>query len=267
MPTLTIVTTTTERIPEPAGAPAPGLVFPDPLGAQPGRSGGRFGYLLDALRLRPAGRKVLSVLSVLLFLLGAGMFAYPFFTDLYSAQVIQRPLEDHFESEEFRVAYEAGTLEEGGPLTKIVIPAIGVDALVVSGTSPSALRAGAGHYPSTPLPGMLGNVGIAGHRTTYGKPFNRIDELPVGAEIRLITPVADHRYRVMAHPEGVPGGCPSGACWITNPQDWSVVAPLEGHFLTLTSCHPKGSARQRIILRAELIETTPRASSVAPASG
>ena len=51
---------------------------------------------------------------------------------------------------------------------------------MVEGTSPEALRAGAGHYPETPLPGQAGNVAIAGHRTTYGKPFNRLDEVAPG---------------------------------------------------------------------------------------
>ena len=57
------------------------------------------------------------------------------------------------------------------------IPVLGVDVVVVEGTTASALRAGAGHYPETPLPCELGNVGIAGHRTTYGKLFNQIDRL------------------------------------------------------------------------------------------
>lgn len=233
--------------------------MPDPFAGRDPERGGTMSFLLDALRLRPAGRRALSALSVLLFLVGAGLFAYPFVTDLYAEQVIQSGLDDHFESDAFRQAYEQGTLKVGDPLTRIHIPKIGVDAVVVNGTSPSALRAGAGHYPNTPLPGEQGNVGIAGHRTTYGKPFNRVDELLVGDEIMLETPIADHTYRVIAPPGGVQAPCGGGrGCWITHPGDWSVVAPLEGRFLTLTSCHPKGSARQRIIVRAELVKSVPR---------
>ena len=239
-----------------------GLVMPDPFGGKEPTRTGAMSYLLDALRLRPAGRRALSLLSVLLFLVGAGMFAYPFVTDIYAEQVIQSGLDEHFESDEFREAYTAGTLKVGDPLTRIHIPKVGVDAVVVNGTSPSALRAGAGHYPNTPLPGAAGNVGIAGHRTTYGKPFNRIDELLVGDEIRLDTPIATHIYRVVAPPAGVATPCERGkGCWVTHPADWSVVAPLEGSFLTLTSCHPKGSARQRIIVRAELVESVARPTS------
>src|SRR5437764_10277206 len=136
-------------------------------------------------------------------------------------------------------------LREGDPLTRIEIPAIGVDTIVVQGTSPSALRAGAGHYPNTPLPGQRGNVAIAGHRTTYGRPFNRIDEMKVGDSVILTTPVGRYTYIVSRPP------------WITNPFDWSVVANTKDPELTLTACHPKGSANQRIIIRAKLTKSEP----------
>jgi sortase A len=231
-----------------------------------GRHSSVGGFLVDALRRRPAGRAALSGLTILLFLGGAGMFAYPFFTDVYTDRVIQQQLADEF------VRIEAGSVEEwqqnvqtGSPLTKIVIPSLEVETLVVAGTSPAALRAGAGHYPNTPLPGQVGNVGIAGHRTTYGRPFNRIDELREGDEIWLLTPVGDHRYVVTApptdgdcRPYAGASGAPEGtATCITHPRDWSVVAPSNASLLTLTSCHPKGSAAQRIVARAALAESLP----------
>ena len=136
-------------------------------------------------------------------------------------------------------------LKEGDPLTRIEIPAIGVDTIVVQGTSPSALRAGAGHYPNTPLPGQRGNVAIAGHRTTYGRPFNRVDELKVGDSVILTTPVGRYTYVISRPP------------WISTPFDWSVVANTPDPELTLTACHPKGSANQRIIVRAKLRKSEP----------
>ncbi len=244
-----------------------GLAMPDPLGANPPRGRGAVSYLLDAIRLRPVGKRALSTVSVLLFLGGAGMFAYPLATDVYADQVIQVQLEETFDAPEAREVYAAGAVETGDPLTKIVMPDIEVDALVVEGTSPAALRAGAGHYPTSPLPGEAGNVAIAGHRTTYGKPFNRIDELEIGAEVRLETPLATHVYRVIAAPGDVARPCPTGACWITDPTDWGVVAPIDGSLLTLTTCHPKGSARERLILRAELVHTIERGVSGDGATG
>lgn len=241
-----------------------GLVPPGSFGGgnEP-RPEGRAAYLLDALRTRPAARRALTTLSILLLLAGAGMFAFPFATDIYADRFLQRPLEDRFGSDELRDRYANGQIATGDPLTRIMIPRLGVDAIVVEGTSQAALRAGAGHYPNTPLPGEAGNIAIAGHRVTYGRPFNRIDELNVGDEIKLETPLAMHTYRVVAHPGDVPGGCSNGACWVTDPHDWGVVLPTDSPMLTLTTCHPKGSARQRLILRAELVDSVDHAPSAA----
>lgn len=214
----------------------------------------RSGFLLDALRRRRFGRAIVSGLTVLLFLVGSGLFAYPLFTDLYTDQVVQGRLADRFASLQVDSVEEWGATarEAGSPLTRIVIPAIDVSTLVVSGTSPAALRAGAGHYPNTPLPGEAGNVGIAGHRTTYGRPFNRVDELEPGDEIWLLTPVGDHRY-VVSEADPDVGENP----WVTGPDDWGVVSASDDSILTLTTCHPKGSAAQRMIVRAELDESLP----------
>jgi sortase A len=202
----------------------------------------------DAMR-RPGGRRALSVLSIVLALAGVGMFAYPFATDLWSAQ-IQSRLRTEFTSPKFREAYKTGNIKVGEGFTRIVIDKIGVDTLVVEGTTPAALKAGAGHYLKTPKPGEKGNVSIAGHRTTYGRPFNRIDELKPGDVIFLDTPFARFEYKVSASFDGQKNPHPVA------PTDLTVVAPPpqpELAWLTLTTCHPKGSARQRLILRAELV--------------
>jgi sortase A len=239
-----------------------GLAMSDPVAAGENRPQSGFAYFMDALKLRPGGRRALSALAVVLCLGGAGMFAYPLVTDLYATEVLQQALTDRYDSPEFEQRYVTRTVKTGDPLTRIVMPRLGVDAVVVEGTSPAALRAGAGHYPNTPLPGEAGNVAIAGHRTTYGKPFNQLDELGVGEEVRLETPLATYTYRVVPAPPDARNVCTNGACWVTTPTDWGVVAPTDGAMLTLTTCHPKGSAAQRLILRAELVKTGPP-----PASG
>ena len=73
----------------------------------------------------------------------------------------------------------------GGALDHMVIPAIGVNRYVVEGVEELDLQMGPGHYPGTPLPGQDGNVGIAGHRTTFGAPFFRLNELVPGDLIYL----------------------------------------------------------------------------------
>ncbi|MFN2608242.1 MAG: class E sortase, partial [Acidimicrobiales bacterium] len=126
----------------------------------------------------------------------------------------------------------------GDSLTRIKIPSIGVDVVVVEGVSPSALRAGAGHYPTTSLPCDVGNVAIAGHRTTFGKPFANLDRLKAGDTIELDTPIGGCTYQVAKDPFAV------------SPNDMSVLDPTADRALTLTTCHPKGSAAQRLIVRA-----------------
>jgi sortase A len=132
---------------------------------------------------------------------------------------------------------------EGDSLTRIRIPAIGASVVVVEGTSDSALRAGAGHYPGTPLPGEDGNVAIAGHRTTYGKPFADLDRLAPGDDIHFDTPVGPHHYRVTRQP------------FVVDKADWSPIANTGGKMLTLSTCHPKRSDRQRLIVQAELVSS------------
>lgn len=208
----------------------------------------------DVLRRR-GGRRAVSVLSVVMLLAGVAMFSYPVGTDLYS-RLQQDRLQQAFDEPETQAAYTERRIRVGDGLTTLRIPKLGVEVLVVEGTTPAALRAGAGHYVGTPLPGEPGNVGIAGHRTTYGRPFNRIDELRAGDVVELETPLAVHTYRVTTGFDGHPNP------WVVQPTDVSVVAQnVRGRVLTLTTCHPKGSARQRLIVRLELVESTPRAGA------
>jgi sortase A len=127
--------------------------------------------------------------------------------------------------------------------------------MVVEGTTLAALQAGAGHYETTPFPCEQGNVGIAGHRTTYGRPFNKLDEMRAGDTAQLITPFATCTYQV------VPGFAGHKNPFVVLPDDFGVVgqdgALGTGHWLTLTSCHPKGSDSHRIVLRLKLIKITP----------
>lgn len=206
-------------------------------------------------------RRTLTVVSAVLLVAGGGFVAYPFLTDVYTEQVRQPDLEQQFEEQastqtrQQEFASRARDMAPDDPLTRMVIPELDVDTLVVAGTTPEALRAGAGHYPDTPLPGREGNVGIAGHRTTYGKPLAHAEQLTVGDEVRLETPAAEYVYEVIPPPQDATSPCSGGACWITSPRDWSVVGDLDGHYLTLTTCHPRGSDAQRLIVRARLAET------------
>ncbi len=153
---------------------------------------------------------------------------------------------------------------EGDPLGVISIPRIDLDKVIVEGVSKADLKKGPGHYPSTPLPGQPGNSGIAGHRTTYGAPFNRIDELVPGDEITVTTVQGEFVYEVIA----APGQPADGQAWYAvSPGQVEVLADMGDDRLTLTACHPKYSAKQRIVVHALLRGPVARATVVTTPSG
>lgn len=190
----------------------------------------------------------LAVLASFMIIGAGGFAAYPFYTNL-RADRVQAELRKEFLLAKNKTAYKTRRLKEGSPLTRIRIPTIGTDAMVVQGISLAALNTGAGHYPMTPLPGEKGNVGIAGHRTMYGKPFNRMDELKSGDKIILTTPFAKYTYEVIPAFDG------HANPWVIKDNNWDVVNQTTDAVLTLTTCHPKGSSKQRLVVRAKLVKT------------
>ena len=201
--------------------------------------------LIQYLRSHQWARRGLSVLSVALLAGAVGLLGYPLYTNFYQGRVQDR-LTDELASPELQEKYRQRRIEVGDSLTRIQIPKLGVDTIVVEGTTASALRAGAGHYPATALPCENGNVGIAGHRTTYGKPFANLDRLKPGDTIILSTPIGSCTYEVAKQP------------FIVAPTNLDVVAdnPTTRE-LTLTTCHPKHSARQRLIVKATFVSGEP----------
>ena len=138
----------------------------------------------------------------------------------------------------------------GEAIARIIIPAIDVDEIVVAGVEVEDLRKGPGHYGTTPLPGQPGNAAIAGHRTTYGAPFGGIAELAPGDEIIVETLQGTFVYRVLA---GTRIAGRSLGHHIVAPTALEVLDDVGDNRLTLTSCHPKYSSRQRIIVHATLV--------------
>lgn len=131
-------------------------------------------------------------------------------------------------------------LEIGSGIAEIIIPKIGLDRVVVEGISVEDLKKGPGHFPGTANPGQVGNSVISGHRTTYGAPFYRLDELVVGDVIMVIDRTrTEYRYRV-------------SELRIVPPTDRTSTAESTDSRLTLTTCNPRFSARQRLIVVAIL---------------
>lgn len=136
---------------------------------------------------------------------------------------------------------------EGDPIARISIPKLGLGRAVINGTDTADLRKGPGVIESTDLPGLGGTLGIAGHRTTYGAPFNRIDELRRGDRILVGTPYGRFTYAVERSR-------------IVEPSDVWVLQRVGYERLVLSACHPLYSAAQRIIVFAKLVDYQPPAS-------
>ena len=133
----------------------------------------------------------------------------------------------------------AKRLEEGKPIGRIEIPSIDADYVVVEGTAEADLERGPGHYPDAGLPGQGRTVAIAGHRTTYGAPFNEIDKIDVGDPIVLEMPYGKFTYEVTD-------------TRIVDPDQTGIVDDVGHERLVLTSCHPLYSAAQRYAVIADL---------------
>ena len=90
------------------------------------------------------------------------------------------------------------------------------------------------------MPGQLGNVVIAGHRTTHSMPFNQLDTLVEGDEVIMTTDAGRFVYAVRAV--------------IVVPAEWIDIAAQDyAHTATLFACHPKGSATHRVVAKLRLL--------------
>ncbi len=131
----------------------------------------------------------------------------------------------------------------GDAIGQINLPTIGKSSYIVEGTDTDDLRRGPGHYHDTPLPGQRGTVAIAGHRTTHGAPFRRIDQLDPGAPIVLEMTNGTFFYRVTR-------------TRIVDPTALWVKKQVGYNQLILSACHPLYSAAQRIVVFARYVRRT-----------
>ena len=147
-----------------------------------------------------------------------------------------------------RLAFQARALKRkarrGQPIGRIQARRIGLSSVFVEGVDADSLRAGPGHYPTNPLPGAPGTVAIAGHRTTYGAPFRKLDKLRKRDRIVVTMPYGRFTYEVEKSQ-------------IVAPTAVEVVRRVSYDRLVLTACHPLYSAAQRIVIFARLVRQEP----------
>lgn len=152
---------------------------------------------------------------------------------------------------------------DGKGIAYLYIPRLGHDYsyAIVQGTSNNDLEKGPGHYQGTALPGDIGNFAVAGHRVTYGKPFNEIATIRPGDAIVVETSNTWYVYRAVRHV-------------IVTPNHVDVVAPVPQHpgqkptqaWMTMTACHPEFSARERYVEFSELEQVLPKRNGQVPAA-
>ena len=141
--------------------------------------------------------------------------------------------------------------ESGEGLGILHIPALGRDWswVVVEGVEDDDLARGPGHFPTTAMPGEIGNFAVAGHRATHGEPFADLDRLEVGDDIVV---------------ETVDGWLTYQVTWvrILSPSATEVLEPVAGHpgakatqrTLTLVTCHPRWGSTERLVVGASMVE-------------
>jgi sortase A len=135
--------------------------------------------------------------------------------------------------------------EEGDAIARLRVPRLGLNLVVIDGTSPGDLRRGPGRHRDTFMPGEGELVYIAGHRTTYGAPLSDIDRLRPGDPISVELPYGSVEYRVTSHR-------------IVDDNDLSVLESRGREELVLQACHPRFFSSQRYLVYAKPVSITAR---------
>jgi len=194
---------------------------------------------------------LLRVLGIVLILAGVGVIFAPKIQNLFSIKdqesalaewkVNEKQYEEQLEEikKEEKIELKEGKPPADFPL-RMLIPAINLDTMVFDGTDRETLKKGPGHIIGTSYPGSIGTVAISGHRTTYGAPFFNIDKLKAGDEITMESFDTIYRYAVTE-------------LMIVEPTDVWVLNPTPYPSLILTTCNPKYSAKERLIIFAKMV--------------
>lgn len=130
---------------------------------------------------------------------------------------------------------EIGTIE---------IPKLNVSRRLMQGVTLRNIDIGPSHWPGSALPGEDGNMVVAGHRVTHGRPFRNLDQLVAGDQVVVTAKGMRATYRV-------------AVTFIVTPDRTDIANPTATPILTMFACHPPGSARQRIVVRADLVTAEP----------
>jgi sortase A len=263
--------------------PGDGSAPPVATGAHRGSGRGRTDVVL--LTLRGIGQTLITAgLVILLFVV------YEVWVSNLFADAKQRAVHKTFEqqivsgdnplvgAQSALPGSGAGTIPTGTGIANIYMPRLGSDYhfTIVEGTNDADLEKGPGHYTGTALPGQVGNFAVAGHRVGKGEPFLNLDQLKPGDAVVIETVTDWYVYTVLGDTAtgnlATPGVNGVVGREIVKPSDVNVILPVPNHagttpntaLITLTTCTPKFSATDRMIVHGSLARTIPRQGDLTP---
>ena len=128
------------------------------------------------------------------------------------------------------------------PTGRIIIPRIGLNHLTYEGIDLSVIDYGPSHWPGTAMPGQVGNTVFPGHRVTHSHPFLDIDLIQIGDEVTFTNSTGTYTYKVTQ-------------TLIVDDEDVWIADPTDTPTMTIFGCHPKHSAKQRYVVKGDLVKT------------
>jgi sortase A len=213
-------------------------------------------------------RRVVRISGTLLIVSGLVLLAWAFatwrwedpFTSLYTEyeqRKLDEGLDERFAAYRDRASTPAASgapslavearrfrrgLKAGDGIGRIVVPRLDLRMAFVYGVDTQSLKRGPGIHPKTYLPGQDELVYIAGHRTTYGAPFSRIDSLRKGDRITLEMPYGTFVYSVTGSR-------------VVKSDNLSVLRSRGYEQVALQACHPRFFATHRWITYGRLVDS------------
>lgn len=158
-----------------------------------------------------------------------------------SQRALQRKYEIAYPARQSTLVNSTTLPRIGEPVGRMSVPRIGLDTWIVAGAKYEQLEMGPGVFTTSPLPGQAGNLAIAGHRTSYGAPFEHLDELRYGDTVTFRTPQGMFTYMVT-----------SSEIVLASNVDVIRTLDRERAQMTLITCHPKWTSAKRLVVHGEL---------------
>ena len=140
------------------------------------------------------------------------------------------------------------------PIGRIQIGRIGLDHAIYEGETLDVLAYGPGHWRGTAMPGGVGNTVFPGHRTTHSRPFWDIDRILKGDTVVFLTDAGRFTYQV------------TDTFVVDDSETWIANSTKDPTF-TIFACHPKGSAKQRYVVKGNLVRSEPKGGGSGGGSG